>query len=143
MEAVVAERITVRRDRMVFDVRFAPFARATTPALAEAAVAAFPHLPHHACVHGSVPAAETPHANPRTFGAVMSNTPLPHLLEHLIIDLQTHDPASPANFSFVGTSEWTDEARGVARIEVKFADDLVALRAFRDATRFINKSVLP
>ena len=41
-------------------------------------------------------------------------------------------PPPPDDFAFVGTTEWLDEARGLARVEVNFTDDLVALRAFRD-----------
>ncbi len=111
----------------------------------------------------------------------MDCTPLPHVLEHLVIDLQTHacvqrgkhgapegeSPETlgggeertpglacgmsadtpgkrllPGAFAFVGTSEWLDEARGLACVEVNFADDLVALRAFRDAARFLNAVVV-
>ena len=36
-------------------------------------------------------------------------------------------------------SEWLDEAAGIARIDVSFADDLVALRAMRDSVAFLNK----
>ena len=43
------------------------------------------------------------------------------------------------NRPIVGTSEWLDEAAGIARIDVSFADDLVALRAMRDSVAFLNK----
>ena len=43
---------------------------------------------------------------------------------------------------FVGTTEWTDEAAGRARIEVSFLDDLVALRAFRDAIAFLGDAMV-
>ena len=132
MDALVIERLLVRADRIVCDVSLATDApRMTTPALAKRVCSAFPQLPHHACVNekGS------------TFGAVMDHTSLPHLLEHLVIDEQVRAlPDSQA--TFVGTTEWTDVAAGRARIEVSFTDDLVALRAFRDATRFINTTVV-
>ncbi len=54
-------------------------------------------------------------------------------------------PAAPTPSEgtvFVGTTEWTDEFVGRARVEVSFADDLVALRAFRDAASFLNDAVL-
>lgn len=114
-------------------------------------------LAYHTCVHGDDPAANPD--NP-TFGAVIENTSLPHVLEHLIIDEQVRnaetprpnsapvtpsDPAalapSPAPFTdatFVGTTEWLDEAAGLARVEVNFTDDLVALRALRSALAFLN-----
>ena len=43
---------------------------------------------------------------------------------------------------FIGTTEWLDEEAGLARIEVGFKDDLVALRAFNEAIRFLNIAVL-
>ncbi len=115
----------------------------------------------------------------------MDCTPLPHVFEHLVIDLQTHacvqrgrhgapegeSPETlgggegrmpdempglacgmsadtlgkrllPGTFAFVGTSEWLDEAHGLACVEVNFTDDLVALRAFRDAAHFLNAVVV-
>lgn len=105
--------------------------RLTTPALAARAVAAFPGLPHHSCVNGEG----------RTFGAVMDRTSLPHMLEHLCIDLQVAGAADGAQ-SFTGTTEWTDRATGTARIQLSFCDDLVALRAFNEAVRFLNDAVV-
>lgn len=93
-----------------------------------------------------------------TFAAVMDCTPLPHLLEHLVVDLQVraesgqwftlpgaapsvspHVAGTTHDRPIVGTSEWLDEAAGIARIDVSFADDLVALRAMRDSVAFLNK----
>ncbi len=51
-------------------------------------------------------------------------------------------PASALDAVFVGTTEWTDEAAGRARIEVSFLDDLVALRAFRDAIAFLGDAMV-
>ncbi len=51
----------------------------------------------------------------------------------------------PAPFSMPcswATTEWTDEAAGRARIEVSFLDDLVALRAFRDAIAFLGDAMV-
>lgn len=126
------ERLTVRAGRLVCDVALAPGApRFTTPQLMERVCAAHPHVPRHACVNdeGDI------------FAAVMDATSLPHLLEHLVIDLQTQ-AASDRDAVFVGTTEWTDEHAGRARIEVSFSDDLVALRAFRDAIAFLNAEVV-
>ncbi|WP_236643413.1 hypothetical protein, partial [Enterorhabdus sp. P55] len=126
---LVLERIAVRADRISVLVRLAPGApRRTDAALAARVVAAFPDLPRHACVNdrGS------------TFSAVMNDTPLPHLLEHLVISLMLRDDATPAHAVHVGTTEWLNEAEGLARVEVTYTDDLVALRALRDATAFLN-----
>ena len=127
------ERMAVGSGRLVCEVRLAPDApRLTTPALIRRVRADFPALSHHTCVNESGP----------TFASVMDRTPLPHLLEHLVIDLQTR-AATCDDAAFVGTTDWIDEAAGTARVQVSFTDDLVALRAFRDAAAYLNKCVLP
>ncbi len=109
--------------------------RTTSPQIAARVCASFPNLPRHACVNGAGD----------TFGAVMEATSLPHLLEHLVIDLQTQaaPPDASPDTAYVGITRWTDENAGRAHIEVSFTDDLVALRAFRDAARFLNEAVVP
>ena len=108
--------------------------RTTSPQIAARVCASFPNLPRHACVNGAGD----------TFGAVMEATSLPHLLEHLVIDLQTQaaPPDASPDTAYVGITRWTDENAGRAHIEVSFTDDLVALRAFRDAARFLNEAVV-
>lgn len=137
MDAPVSvSAITVRTDRLVLAVEVAPDApRYATPALAAALVRAVPTLPLHACVNerGS------------TFGAVLAETSLPHVLEHLIIDAQTRaarDAATPAaGATFVGFTTWTDEPAGRARIEVSYQDDLAALAAVRQALATLNAAL--
>lgn len=136
------ERLTVRADRVVCDVLLAPGSpRMTSPALMACVCQAYPNLPRHTCVNDAGD----------TFADVMNRTSIPHLLEHLVIDEQVRSASSQASSNasadvgpvFVGTTEWTDEFEGRARIEVSFTDDLVALRAFRDAARFLNETVVP
>lgn len=137
-DAVRIVRVTVHAGRLTCEVALAPTTpRDTTPAIAARAVRACPSLPHHACVNECGP----------TFGDIMACTPVPHLLEHLIIDAQTRaEAAAPAASAappahprtFVGVSEWIDRDAGRARVEVSFADDLVALRAVSEATRLLN-----
>lgn len=130
---ITIEHMTVGAGRLACEVRLAPdAARLTSPELIERIRPRFPDLPRHACVNGKGP----------TFAAVMERTPLPHLLEHLVIDLQTR-ASSHDDAAFVGTTEWIDETAGTARIQVSFTDDLVALRAFRDAAAYLNDCVLP
>lgn len=131
--ALSVERITVGDGRLVCEVRLTPAApRRTSPRLMARVLPFFPLLPQHACVNETGP----------RFGAVMDDTPLPHLLEHLVIDLQARE-APRAEQVYVGTTDWIDEGQGMARVQVSFTDDLAALRAFRDAVRFLNESVLP
>lgn len=124
--------ITVRTGRLVCDVEITDERfHFTSPRLAAFASQQYPDLPHHACVNDKGP----------SFGAVIEHTSTPHLLEHLAISLQTRE-AVGAEGPFVGTTEWTDEARGRARVQMSFRDDLEALRAFNEATRFLNIAVL-
>ena len=135
-------RLEVRRGRLTCIVEFAPkVPRFTSKALIDKVLPAFPSLPRHACVNGSG----------RTFGDVIECTPVPHLLEHMVVDLQVREmasatlgvpaPPAPADAPIVGTSEWIDETAGLARIDASFADDQVALRALRDAVAALNAAL--
>lgn len=153
----------VHRGHLVCLVSFAGAPRVTSAGLMRRVLPAFPMLPQHACVN----------ERGATFAAVMDCTPLPHLLEHLIVDLQVRSQIAqharvgttsrsvaptasrtdayagsaaqaeptPRERPIVGTSEWADERAGLARIDVSFADDQVALRAFRDAVAFLNETL--
>lgn len=122
------ESLTVKSDRVVALVRMADAVRVlTTPKLAQRVCQQHPDLPRHACVNGEGP----------LFGAVMDHTALPHMLEHLVIDLQTQACPDPDRV-FTGATRWVDRPAGLASVEVSYADDLVALRAFRDAVDYLN-----
>lgn len=142
------ERMEVRRGHLVCRVAFGRAPRVTSPQLMSHVLAVVPTLAQHACVN----------ERGTTFAAVMDCTPLPHLLEHLVVDLQVraesgrwrtlpgaapsvspHVAGATRDHPIVGTSEWLDEVAGIARIDVSFADDLVALRAMRDSVAFLNK----
>ena len=124
--------ITVKTGRLVCEVAV-PDAifRNTTPRLAAFVTDQYPDLPHHACVNSVG----------HTFGDVIEHTSTPHLLEHLVISLQVRDHVA-GDPTFIGTTEWIDEQAGIAHIEVGFTDDLAALRAFNEATQFLNMAVL-
>ena len=124
--------VTVKMGRMICDVAISERRFCyTTPRLAAFVEGSYPDLPHHACVNETGP----------SFGAVMESTSIAHMLEHLVISLQTRASTS-TSMEFVGTTEWIDEDAGIARVEVSFRDDLQALRAFNEATRFLNIAVL-
>ena len=131
-EPIQMRTITVRTGRMLCDIEIAEERyRNTSPRLAAFVADQYPDLPHHACVN------DVGH----TFGDVIENTSVPHLLEHLVISWQVRERQA-GDPTFIGTTEWLDEEAGVARIEVGFKDDLVALRAFNEATQFLNTAVL-
>jgi hypothetical protein len=122
--------LRVKRDRIVARVQVDPAHAYSTPELAQQLVQAHPDLPQHACV------------NPMgdRFGAVLAGTSLPHVLEHLVIDLQTQAYARrDPNQVFTGITRWVQRERGLAEVAVSYRDDLVALRAFRDAAALLNR----
>lgn len=126
---VEVRALTVRADRVVCELAVTPPGAQSTPALMRALAPAFPRVGEHACVN----------EEGDRFADVMERTPLPHVLEHLAVDLQAR--ASGPGAVFVGTSEWSDEERATARVEVSFVDDLEALRALRDATEALNDAL--
>ena len=129
---VQVRSITVRAGRLVCDLLIEEtWCRYTTPQLAAYATQRYPDLPHHACVNGKAP----------SFGAVMESTSVAHLLEHIAISEQVRT-TSHVDAQFVGTTEWVDEEAGLARVEISFKDDLEALSAFKEATRFLNIAVI-
>lgn len=131
-DALTVERITVKRDRIVCEVGVSDVQhRYTNEQLIARVCRVVPHLPGHTCKN----------AQGLTFSAVMNQTSLPHLLEHMVIALQAKD-ASDAAKIFVGTTEWLDEQAGLARVEVSFTDDLDALRAFRVAVQILNEVMI-
>lgn len=122
------ESITVKHDRIVCIVRVEkPYAAYTNKALMERVLSHFPRLGEHTCKN----------AVGNTFASVMNNTSIPHLFEHLVIDIQVRSSAQPSK-TFVGTTEWIDEFEQQAHVEVSFTDDLDALRAFCEAKQILN-----
>lgn len=131
-DPIQVSSITVMTGRLICELAIPNEGhRYTSPKLAAFVQASYPDLPHHACVNGKG----------RLFGSVIEHTSTAHLLEHLVICLQARASANPSD-CFVGTTEWTDEGRGKARVEISFRDDIDALRAFNDALRFLNSAVL-
>ena len=55
----------------------------------------------------------------------------------LAIELQTRATDNP-QATFVGTTEWVDEAAGIARVQVSYLDDLQALRSLSEALDILN-----
>jgi len=134
-EALRITSIVVRADRIVCDLKIDPRHAYTTPAVAAYVSRCFPDLPLHACVN----------ERGDTFGAVIADTSLAHLFEHIVIDIQVSSQVAAVQAqerTFVGTSEWIDEGKGEARVVVNFNDDMDALRAFRAASNIINDAMI-
>ena len=155
------ERVMVQRDRIMVLVRVpeGPAAH-LTEAQRDYLLSVRPRLARHACIN----------AQGQPFGAIMAETSLPHVLEHLIIDFQAElsrgavsrsfanavsadksDGTSTADaqsgrtrspLTFVGTTEWLSEREGLARIEVNFTDDLIALDALKRACALLDEGMV-
>lgn len=131
MAGLAVERVAIERDRMALLVRVPGGAAAhLSPKAAARLLRERPHLARHACLN----------AQGEPFGAILHRTSLPHVLEHLVIDFQAEfDDRSAA--TFVGTTEWLNEREGLARVEVNFTDDLIALAALRAARALMEGMV--
>ena len=133
------EQLNVLPDRIEAFVRIEDACyRATSPELIERVVQQFPTIAYHTCRNQFGP----------TFASVMRCTSIPHLLEHLVIDIQTHQHAeksaggtSAEQATFTGTTQWSAEDPSVAIVRVSFLDDLIALGAFKKALHFINQTL--
>ena len=146
--ALAITHIRIERDRALFDIALAAQApRYTNPALAAHVVNMRPHLPDHACVNVRSRAGECA----PLFANVIEDTSLPHVLEHVAIDVLTDmalqsqgaecaATAAPSR-TFVGTSEWLDEQAGTARVALSYRDDLEVLAAVNEAVRIVNACV--
>jgi hypothetical protein len=135
-EKVIFDRLTVLPDRVEAYVRIIDQeARDTSTSLIDQVLQQYPTVPYHACRNSEGP----------TFGAVMERTSVPHLLEHLVIDIQAHEharsEASDIATTFTGTTQWSADDPDVAIVRVSFLDDLIALGAFKKALHFINHAL--
>lgn len=123
------KHITVQADRVILDVQFsAELPRTTTPAFAERLLAVRPRIAEHACVN----------SKGTTFAAVLSKTSLPHVLEHLAIDILIDMLVQQGSeYVVTGTSEWIDSQRTLARIQISCPDDLLTLSACNQAVSLL------
>lgn len=156
--AVRIVHIEVRRDRIVASVAVSEerFSHTSSQVIASL-LPKYPHLLEHACVndYGT------------TFAAVASRTSTPHLLEHMAIENQVRAelansgdvrPPVPqladsfarksgmtrgegAGATYVGKTRWTNRSLRLARVELSYTNDLVALAALRDAARDLNAAL--
>ncbi len=87
----------------------------------------FPHLAHHKCHNG----------NGYSFRREAMATEVPHLLEHLIIELQTQ-----AQYHQVLKGEtqwnWRIDPRGTFHVHVEYENELLVLAAIRLAERIVR-----
>lgn len=117
---LILERVTVTKGRIRMDVRLREGAPPnTSPFIADEALRKYPSLAKHSCINSKGP----------SFGDVIDNTSVPHLLEHMVIAEQARLTCTAT--TYVGTTELRDNRS--ACVEISFTDDLVAMKAIRNA----------
>jgi hypothetical protein len=127
-DLILVERITVLSGRLVCRVAIPdPRFRYGNHKLGAVVRRAFPSIKAHSCVNGESD----------MFDPVLDTTSVPHVLEHIAIDIQIHETKKAEQL--VGATEWLDEDAGIAIIQLSFADDFEALSAFKQAVTFLNK----
>ena len=131
MEPLTIEDVHIQPGKLTLRVRTASHARRTSDHLARLVVRDFPDLPQHSCVNPKGPA----------FASVIADTSVPHLLEHLIIDLQVQEEPPESQATFAGHTMWLDEAEGIASVTVSFRSDACALRAMAYACSYLNDAL--
>lgn len=132
-------KVTVLPDRLEVTVRVKDEScRYVSRSLVAACLRDFPELPFHACKNDKGP----------LFGDVLDQASLPHLLEHLVITLQVRSDQSrgASSFSYLGSTQWLPvggsaqvNSSCLAKMSVRFRNDLVALTCLKDALGFMNE----
>lgn len=132
--AIKVDNIEISVGLMILYVRVAEHAPLrTTAQIARCIQDAYPRIVHHSCINAKGP----------TFAAVIEDTWMAHLLEHLIIDQQAAiaEEAHPCDNSllnavYAGTTERVGKREFV--VTVGFKDDLVAAEALSNAMKIID-----
>lgn len=128
---LVIERITVCADRLDVLVRCATRYAYTSPKIATRALSLRPRLATHACINDKG----------NTFGAIIAHTPMPHLLEHVAVDMLV-DTFFEESRVATGVTEWISHDPPRARIQLSMTDDLIAIGVLQAALKFVNEEVI-
>lgn len=136
---IAIERTHVRKGIVDLDVCADVHALRVTSDQARRILELLPNLAHHVCVNG---------AGNDSFGDEVIGTELPHLLEHVVIELQ--GKVSGDDATLTGHTSWLDElgqtgpeGYALMRTSVTFKNDFVALHAIDEAVRIIDWMVRP
>ena len=137
MRPLDIRHITVRKGALDLEVATPLEVLHVDEKTAERVLHELPNLSKHICVNGLG----------QTFGDELVGTELPHLLEHVIIELQGQANSRKEGV-FTGHTSWLEElaqtrAKGYAlmRVTVTFVDDFEALRAVEQARTIIELAI--
>lgn len=137
MQPLEIKRIRVRAGALDLEVAASLDTLYVDDATAHRILDVLPNLAHHVCVNATDNA---------TFGDELVGTELPHLLEHVIIELMGRAARMQGAFAptFTGHTSWLEELDATApagyalmRVTVTFANDFVALAAMNSALAII------
>ncbi|MDO8880358.1 MAG: hypothetical protein Q7W44_06120 [Coriobacteriia bacterium] len=101
----------------------------TTPGdgVAERALELLPGLVSHACLNGKG----------RSFPEELADTEVPHLLEHVILELMAC-AGSPRDLRGETAWDFRRDGKGVFRVSLEYDDDLVCLGAIKAADTLVR-----
>ena len=120
--------ITVRKGALDLEVAAAVEVLLVDTVVAQRVLDALPNLRNHVCVNG----------NGKTFGDEIAGTELPHLLEHVIIELQGYGTGHTSWLA--GLDETHPQGYALMRVTVTYRDDFTALRAVEKARHLIEQA---
>lgn len=133
----------VRKGVLDLDVRCDVGHLHATRSQADRILELLPNLSHHICVNSG---------SNDCFGNELVGTELPHLLEHVIIELQGKACGGEglSGALLTGHTSWLEELAvtnpegfALMRVSVSFRNDFVALSAVREAVKMIEWLIAP
>lgn len=137
MERIAIEHIRVRAGRLDLEVRVDCAVLHVSEALAADMLRLLPNMGNHACINDKGPA----------FGDEVVGTELPHLFEHMVIELQgqAYKAAGMKPPKLTGHTSWLpgdeDDAVKRMRVTVAFTNDFVALQAASEAVDLLDAAL--
>lgn len=110
------------------DIRVNPECLRASDELLDLLIELMPSLPDHACASGGI----------GVFADKMKGTSLPHLVEHVAIDLLVRT-YQPEEIGFAGNTVWLDRSVNLMSVRVSYQDSWVTEAALYAATELINQ----
>ena len=127
MQPVQITNIVVKKFRIICTVQLTKL-KYSNEVIKSALLEKMPTLAAHKCKN----------SKGKDFTEVLSSTSLAHVLEHMVIDIQSEN----TNDVLMGTTQWIDENSGVAKIELSYTDDVVCISAIKEASELLNQFII-
>lgn len=126
MQPVQITNIVVKKFRIICSVKLNSI-KYSNEEIKVALLEKMPTLAAHKCKN----------SKGKNFAEVLASTSLAHILEHMIIDIQS----KATNDLLLGTTQWIDENSGIAKIELSYTDDIVCISAIKEASELLNRII--